>query len=82
MTDTGCGIAAAELEKIFEPLYSTKSFGVGLGLPVIKQIVAGHGGSVEVQSQPGRGTTFTLWLPAEPHPVPFTPDDDKEPPMG
>ena len=68
VTDTGCGIAAEELERIFEPLYSTKSFGVGLGLPVIKQIVAGHGGSVEVQSQPGRGTTFTLWLPAEPHP--------------
>ncbi len=82
VTDTGCGIAGEELEKIFEPLYSTKSFGVGLGLPVIKQIVAGHGGSVEVQSQPGRGTTFTLWLPAEPHPVPFRPDDEKEQPHG
>jgi signal transduction histidine kinase len=53
------------LERIFEPLYSTKTFGVGLGLPIIQQIVERHGGSVEVQSQPGQGTTFTLWLPTE-----------------
>ena len=64
VADTGCGIAADMLEKIFEPLYSTKSFGVGLGLPIIRQIVDRHGGTVEVQSQVGRGTTFTVWLPA------------------
>ena len=67
VSDTGCGIPADQLEKIFEPLYSTKSFGVGLGLPVVKHIIEGHGGRVEVHSQPGRGTTFTLWLPAEPN---------------
>ena len=64
VTDTGCGIPSEQLEKIFEPLFSTKSFGVGLGLPIIRQIVDGHGGRVNVQSEPGQGTTFTLWLPA------------------
>jgi signal transduction histidine kinase len=67
VSDTGCGIPADQLEKVFEPLFSTKSFGVGLGLPIITQIMAGHGGSVEVQSQSGQGTTFTLWLPINPN---------------
>ena len=69
VTDTGCGIPADQLDKIFEPLYSTKSFGIGLGLPIIKQIVGGHKGSVDVQSQPGRGTTFTLRLPLDSAPA-------------
>ena len=63
VTDTGCGIPPDMLEEIFEPLYSTKSFGVGLGLPIIRQVVDRHGGTIEVQSQGGRGTTFTVWLP-------------------
>ena len=68
VADTGCGIPADQLDKIFEPLYSTKSFGIGLGLPIIKQIINGHKGSVEVQSQAGQGTTFTVRLPLHPAP--------------
>lgn len=62
-TDTGVGITADQLERIFEPLYSTKTYGVGLGLPMVRQIMRRHGGDVEVDSVSGEGTTVTLWLP-------------------
>jgi signal transduction histidine kinase len=61
--DTGPGIAADKLDKIFEPLFTTKSFGVGLGLPTVKQLVEQHGGTIAVQSSPGQGATFTVRLP-------------------
>ncbi len=61
--DNGCGISPDELANIFEPLYSTKSFGVGLGLPVAKQILEEHGGGVRLNSEVGRGTEVVLWLP-------------------
>jgi signal transduction histidine kinase len=61
--DTGCGISPEQLSKIFEPLYSTKNFGAGLGLAIVKQIVDQHQGSIEVESQTGRGTTVTVRLP-------------------
>jgi PAS domain S-box-containing protein len=61
--DTGTGIHPEELAKIFQPLYSTKGFGVGLGLPIVKQLMEQHGGGVEVESKPGKGTKVTLWLP-------------------
>ena len=51
------------LSKIYEPLFSTKSFGVGLGMPTVKQIMEQHGGGIEIESEEGRGTTVTLWLP-------------------
>ena len=63
ITDTGSGIAPDKLEKIFEPLYSTKGFGVGLGLPIVRQIMRQHGGDIEFASQPGQGSVVTLWLP-------------------
>lgn len=63
VTDTGIGIQPEELEQIFEPLFSTKSFGVGLGMPIVKNIVEEHKGTVEVVSKPGTGTTVTLNLP-------------------
>ncbi|MBF0477510.1 MAG: HAMP domain-containing histidine kinase, partial [Deltaproteobacteria bacterium] len=63
VTDTGPGITADQLEKIFEPLYSTKSFGVGRGLPIVRQIMDQHGGGVDIETEPGRGTMFILWLP-------------------
>ena len=61
--DNGPGIPPEILEKIFEPLYSTKSFGVGLGLPTVRQIMEQHGGGIEIASEAGRGTDVSLWLP-------------------
>ena len=63
VSDTGRGIAPDNLGSIFEPLFSTKPFGTGLGLPTVKQIVEGHGGSVEVETEKGRGATFRLLIP-------------------
>ena len=63
--DTGPGMPPDHLERIFEPLYSTKGFGIGLGLPVVRQVAEAHGGGIEIQSQPDHGTTATLWLPLE-----------------
>ena len=60
--DQGPGIAPDVYERIFEPLYSTKGFGVGLGLPVVKQIMEQHGGGIEIETEEGRGTTVCLWL--------------------
>jgi signal transduction histidine kinase len=63
VADTGAGIAPDALAKIFEPFFSTKEGGTGLGLALTQQIVAEHGGKILVESQPGRGTTFTVRLP-------------------
>jgi PAS domain S-box-containing protein len=62
-TDTGTGIESEDLGQVFEPLFTTKSFGVGLGLPIVKQVMDAHAGGVEIVSQHGKGTTVTLWLP-------------------
>lgn len=62
-TDSGAGIPPENLERIFEPLFSTKNFGVGLGVPIIRNIMTDHGGGVEYYSVPGQGTTVVLWLP-------------------
>ena len=61
--DTGPGIRPEVLPRIFEPLFTTKNFGVGLGLPTVRQIVELHGGSIHVDSAPGTGTTVTIRLP-------------------
>jgi len=63
ISDTGPGIPADVLERVFEPLFSTKDFGVGLGLAVVKSILEHHGGGVEIQTKVGLGTTVVLWLP-------------------
>jgi signal transduction histidine kinase len=63
-TDTGVGIDDETLSHIFEPFYTTRPDGLGLGLYISKTIVDDHGGHIDVQSQPGQGTTFTVWLPA------------------
>lgn len=63
--DTGTGIAPDLLDKIFEPFFTTKGeLGTGLGLPVVREIVTSYGGAVKVDSELGRGTTFTFDLPA------------------
>jgi signal transduction histidine kinase len=62
VSDTGGGISDEVLDKLFEPLFSTRSFGVGLEMPIVKSIMEQHGGGVEVQSKVGEGTTVVLWL--------------------
>jgi signal transduction histidine kinase len=64
VTDTGPGIAPEVLDKIFEPMYSTRTYGVGLGLPIVLKNMELHGGGVEIISEVGRGTAATLWFPA------------------
>jgi two-component system, NtrC family, sensor kinase len=64
IADTGQGIAREHLAKIFDPFFSTKDGGTGLGLALTQQIVVEHGGSIAVESEPGRGTAFTVRLPA------------------
>jgi signal transduction histidine kinase len=66
VADTGFGIAETELCKIFLPFFSAKKGkGLGLGLPICERIVKNHGGKIEVESQPGRGTTFKIYLPLD-----------------
>jgi signal transduction histidine kinase len=61
--DTGPGIGEANLGKIFDPFFSTKQRGTGLGLALVQEIVVEHGGQIDVQSRPGEGTTFVLRFP-------------------
>ncbi|MGA2866652.1 MAG: ATP-binding protein [Verrucomicrobiota bacterium] len=63
VADTGGGIPQEQLNRIFEPFYTTKKRGSGLGLMIVQRIVRAHGGRIELESQVGRGTTFRLWLP-------------------
>ncbi|MDD5365833.1 MAG: PAS domain S-box protein [Gallionellaceae bacterium] len=61
--DTGSGIAPEQMARLFQPLYTTKARGIGLGLVVVKNLTEANGGRIEVQSEPGRGTVFTVTLP-------------------
>ncbi len=64
VTDTGSGIPREDLDRIFQPYYSTRAGGTGLGLPTVKRIITEHRGTLEVHSEVGRGTRFTIHLPA------------------
>jgi two-component system sensor histidine kinase HydH len=66
VTDNGAGIPEEQLKKIFQPLFSTKTKGTGLGLAIVSQLVERHGGSIVVESEVGRGTTFTVKILARP----------------
>jgi signal transduction histidine kinase len=61
--DTGSGMERAVLERIFEPYFSTKEVGTGLGLPIAKKIIEDHGGTIQISSEPGKGTAVTIVLP-------------------
>jgi len=64
LADTGFGIDENNLAKIFQPFFSAKKRrGLGLGLPICARIVKNHGGRIDVESRPGQGTTFKLYLP-------------------
>ncbi len=63
LIDTGCGMDEKTILQIFDAFYSTKPSGSGLGLPTAKKIVEAHGGVIHVQSEPGRGTKFSIILP-------------------
>lgn len=72
VTDTGVGIAAEELDRIFDPFYRIKNektrfvIGTGLGLPIVRSIVDAHHGLLRVESEPGHGTTFSVFFPCTP----------------
>lgn len=65
VSDTGTGMPTEVLSRVFDPFFTTKprKEGLGLGLPLAKHIVSGHGGTIEVTSEPGKGSTFTILLP-------------------
>jgi signal transduction histidine kinase len=65
VTDNGLGISEDNLKKIMQPLFTTKNFGTGLGLPAVQKIAEQHGGKLHFASTLGEGTCFTLWLPLE-----------------
>ncbi len=65
ISDSGCGMTEEELEKIFNPEYTTKEKGVGLGIPLAFEIIRGHGGDIRVTSRKDKGTTFEVILPRE-----------------
>jgi Signal transduction histidine kinase len=65
ISDTGCGMTTEEIERIFNPEYTTKEKGLGLGIPLACEIIRGHGGDIRVISRKGKGTTFEVVLPRE-----------------
>ena len=63
--DTGTGITPEAMQKLFEPLFTTKLRGIGLGLAVSKKLAEANGGRIAVSSEPGQGATFTVYLPVK-----------------
>ena len=69
VADTGFGIEEKDLTRIFQPFFSAKKGrGMGLGLSISERIIKNHGGKINVESQPGQGTTFRLYLPSDRNP--------------
>ena len=63
VADTGGGIPQEQINRIFEPFYTTKKKGSGLGLMIVQRIVRDHGGRIDLESHVGTGTVFRIWLP-------------------
>ncbi|MDX1952950.1 MAG: ATP-binding protein [Verrucomicrobiota bacterium] len=69
IADTGSGIPQEQLTRIFEPFFTTKKKGSGLGLMIVQRIIREHGGRIDLDSRPGKGTTFKIWLPLHERPI-------------
>ncbi|MDZ4186118.1 MAG: ATP-binding protein, partial [Desulfuromonadales bacterium] len=67
VTDSGTGISPENMKKLFQPLFTTKTKGIGLGLVVCKNLVEANGGTIKVESESGKGATFTVLLPLRDH---------------
>ena len=65
IADNGAGMAPDVVARVFEPLFSTKAFGVGLGMPLVRRVVDQHQGTIAIDSAEGQGTTVTLRLPRQ-----------------
>jgi len=78
VSDTGCGIADNAIEKLFDPFFSTKFTGRGMGLAVVMGIVRSHGGVITVESKPGQGSAFRVFFPVAGEEVPRQPDKASE----
>ena len=61
--DEGCGMSEEDLTRVFQPFYSKRQGGTGLGLPIVKDIMQVHQGVIEMESQTGKGTTVKLFFP-------------------
>jgi signal transduction histidine kinase len=68
VSDSGSGISPENMDKIFEPLFTTKRRGIGLGLAICRSLVQANGGTLEVESTIGEGSAFTITLPSEHEP--------------
>ncbi|NIW24693.1 MAG: GHKL domain-containing protein, partial [Gammaproteobacteria bacterium] len=79
ISDTGCGISAENLAKVRDPFFTTKDVGTGtgLGLAIVDQIVTAHGGELYIESEPGKGSAFTIILPINPSGEADLSDDDE-----
>jgi len=80
VADTGSGIQDGDIEKIFDPFFTTKFTGRGLGLPVVQGIVGAHDGGITVESKPGRGSVFRIFLPVATGEIPCRPDKTAQTP--
>ncbi|MDD5199744.1 MAG: ATP-binding protein [Terrimicrobiaceae bacterium] len=63
VSDSGCGIPPEDQPMVFEPFFTSKSSGTGMGLAIVAQVARSHGGAVDFDSEPGRGTEFRMWIP-------------------
>ncbi len=77
VSDTGCGISGIDIGKLFDPFFTTKFTGRGMGLPVVMGIVKAHNGCITVDSEPGRGSTFRIYIPISTEKITLPLDQEK-----